>query len=96
MRSVFSSRQVMPMLSLPGSLFPDQHCGWRLGFLINPEPGPAGRAAGSQAWAGIANSYYWFDPANDVATVLMMQFLPFGDEAALETLWAVERAVYSG
>jgi methyl acetate hydrolase len=87
---------VMPMLALPGELFPDQHCGWSLGFLINPEPGHSGRAAGSQAWAGIANSYYWFDPANDVATVLMMQFLPFGDEAALETLWAVERAVYSG
>jgi methyl acetate hydrolase len=87
---------VMPMLALPGELFPDQHCGWGLGFLINPDVGHAGRAAGSQAWAGIANSYYWFDPANDVATVLMMQFLPFGDEAALETLWAVERAVYSG
>jgi methyl acetate hydrolase len=82
------------MLALPGDSFPDQHTGWGLGFLINPETGPNGRAAGSLSWAGIANTYYWIDPTNDVAGLVMMQFLPFGDPAALNLYNAVERVVY--
>jgi methyl acetate hydrolase len=82
------------MLALPGDNFPDQHTGWGLGFLINPETGPNGRAAGSLSWAGLANTYYWIDPANDVAGLLMMQFLPFGDPSALQVYGAFERAVY--
>jgi methyl acetate hydrolase len=82
------------MLALPGDSFPDQHTGWGLGFLINPETGPNGRAAGSLSWAGIANTYYWVDPKNDVVGLVMMQFLPFGDPAALALYGAVERSVY--
>ena len=82
------------MLALPGDSMPDQHTGWGLGFLINPETGPNGRAAGSLAWAGLANTYYWIDPTNDVAGLVMMQFLPFADPAALNLYGAVERSVY--
>lgn len=85
---------IMPRFSLPFDLFPDMHTGWGLGFLLNPDVGPNGRGAGSLAWAGVANTYYWADAANDVAAVVMMQFLPFGDRAALDLLGAVERAVY--
>jgi methyl acetate hydrolase len=35
---------------------------WGLSFLINPQPLLTGRAAGSLAWAGMANSYFWIDP----------------------------------
>lgn len=87
---------VMPMFSHPYDGFPDMHTGWGLGFLINPEQGPNGRAPGSLAWAGIANSFYWIDPASDIAGVLMMQFLPFGDPDALALYAAFERAVYTG
>jgi methyl acetate hydrolase len=87
---------VMPMFSHPYDGFPGMHTGWGLGFLINPETGPNGRAAGSLAWAGIANSYYWIDPASDITGVLMMQFLPFGDPDALALYAAFERAVYEG
>lgn len=85
--------------NLPGmtgniDLFPAMDCGWGLGFLINPEPGPDGRAAGSLAWSGIANSYYWIDPTNDIAAVIMMQHLPFGEQPALDVVRAFERAVY--
>jgi methyl acetate hydrolase len=86
---------IMPLLAHPNNMFPDMHTGWGLGFLINPEPVPNGRAAGSLAWAGIANSYYWIDPASDVTAVIMMQFLPFADPAAWEVLEAFERAVYA-
>lgn len=85
---------IVPALAHPFDTFPEMHTGWGLGFLINPETGPNGRAAGSLAWAGIANSYYWIDPASDVTAVVMMQFLPFGDPGALAVLAAVERAAY--
>lgn len=82
------------MFALPNDPFPNQHSGWGLGFLINPETGPNGRAAGSLAWAGIANTYYWIDQTNDVAGLIMMQHLPFSDPAALSLYGAFERAVY--
>ena len=84
----------LPGFSSDFDLFPTMDCGFGLGFLINPQQGPDGRAAGSLAWAGIANSYYWIDPARDVTAVLMMQHMPFGEPAALEVLRAFERAVY--
>ena len=67
---------------------------WGLGFLINPAPGPAGRSAGSLAWAGLGNCYYWADPATGVAGVFLAQHFPFADPAALEAFGAFERAVY--
>lgn len=85
----------MPAFALANDPFPDQQSGWGLGFLINPEKGPNGRAAGSLAWAGIANTYYWMDPASDVAGVIMMQHVPFADPAASEVYAAFERAVYA-
>ena len=85
----------MPELAQPYDTFPDQHTGWGLGFLINPEPGPNGRAPGSLAWAGIFNSYYWIDPASGVGGVLMSQLQPFGDPGALTLFGALERMAYA-
>ncbi len=67
---------------------------WGLGFLINPEPGPAGRSAGSLAWAGLGNCYYWADSATGAAGVFLAQQFPFADPAALAAFAAFERAVY--
>ncbi len=74
--------------------FPGMAKQWGLGFVINPAPGPSGRSAGSLAWAGLANCYYWADPATGVAGVLCSQVLPFADERVLATFAAFERAVY--
>lgn len=84
----------MPHLAQPYDTFPDQHTGWGLGFLINPEKGPNGRNPGSLAWAGIFNSYYWIDPAAGVGGVMMSQLSPFGDEGALACFAALERMAY--
>jgi methyl acetate hydrolase len=67
---------------------------WGLSFLINPEPMPSGRSAGSLAWAGLANSYYWIDPVKNVAGVYATQILPFFDADAVGVFEAAERAVY--
>lgn len=84
----------MPALSHPVDFFPGMHTGWGLGFMINPETGPNGRAAGSLAWAGIANTYFWIDPATGIAAILLLQLLPFADPGALAVLAAFERAIY--
>jgi len=67
---------------------------WGLSFLINPEPMPTGRSAGSLAWAGLANSYFWIDPARQVAGVYATQVLPFFDPQAVHAFEAFEAAVY--
>jgi CubicO group peptidase (beta-lactamase class C family) len=72
---------VMPHMTLPFDLFPDMKTGWGLGFLINPEPIPGRRAAGSLAWAGLGNTHYWVDPASDRAGLILAQTFPFGDAA---------------
>ncbi|TFU03312.1 class A beta-lactamase-related serine hydrolase [Polymorphobacter arshaanensis] len=68
---------------------------WGLSWQINPAPGADGRSAGSLAWAGLANCYYWADPATNVAGVLLMQMLPFADAQAMALFGAFERAVYA-
>ncbi|MDE2435976.1 MAG: beta-lactamase family protein [Sphingomonadales bacterium] len=85
----------MPEFAPPYDAIPDQHTGWGLGFLINPQAGPNGRSPGSQHWAGIFNSYYWFDPAKGVGGVFMSQLAPFGDSGALAAFGALERMAYA-
>ena len=57
---------------------------------------PGARRAGSLAWAGLANCYYWADPRSGVAGLLFAQHLPFADPKVLGVFEAVERAVYAG
>ena len=85
---------VMPPLSNDAEFFPGMVKGWGYGFVINSQPGHAGRAANSLAWAGLANCYYWIDPASRVAGVLMTQVLPFADPAVLRLLDAFESGIY--
>jgi CubicO group peptidase (beta-lactamase class C family) len=75
-------------------LYPDMVKKWGLSFLINTAKTPEGRSPGSLAWAGLANTYYWIDPARDVAGVILMQLLPFADRKCLEAFAGFERGVY--
>ncbi len=85
----------MPDIAAPFDPFPDQHSGWGLGFLINPERGPAGRPGASLSWAGIFNTYYWIDRAGGVGGVFMGQLAPFGDAAALAAYAELEKLAYA-
>jgi len=85
---------MMANLSNPVDLFPGMSKKWGLSFLINTKPGPAGRSAGSLAWAGLNNTYYWLDPVKKIAGVFMTQTLPFADNTVLAALDAFESAVY--
>jgi methyl acetate hydrolase len=83
-------------LSNDVDLYPDMDKKWGLSFLINSAKTPEGRSAGSLAWAGLANTYYWIDPTRDVTGVILMQLLPFGDSKCLEAFAGFERGIYAG
>ena len=65
-----------------------------MGFLINTTPYAGGRAAGSLAWAGLYNTFYWIDVKRGLCGVILMQFLPFVDQEAVGLLNDFEQAVY--
>ena len=67
--------------------------GWGLSFLINPEPTPEGRSAGSLSWAGLPNTYYWVDHRHGTTGVFATQVLPFYDAPARGAFRAFEAAV---
>jgi CubicO group peptidase (beta-lactamase class C family) len=83
-----------PHLSAPVDLMPGITKKWGLSFLINSEALPGARGAGSLAWAGLNNTYFWLDPKAKVAGVFMTQILPFADPIVLDAFERFERAVY--
>jgi methyl acetate hydrolase len=75
-------------------LYPDMDKKWGLSFLINTARTAEGRSAGSLAWAGLANTYFWIDPARDISGVILMQVLPFVDRECMKAFAGFERAIY--
>ena len=84
-----------PHLSNDVDLFPGMATGWGLATMITPDRGPNGRSPGSLAWAGLANTYYWADPAAGKGGLILTQLLPFADPVALDLLGALERGAYA-
>ena len=84
-----------PEISSDVDFHPGAKDGYTFGFLINATPYQGGRSAGSLAWAGVFNTFYWIDPKRSLCGVLMMQFLPFADKDAVAVLSEFERAVYA-
>ena len=83
-----------PTMSNDADFFPGMTKKWGLSWLINTEDVPDRRSAGSLAWAGLFNTYYWLDPKKHVAGVLLTQILPFADPTVLRLLDDFETAVY--
>jgi CubicO group peptidase (beta-lactamase class C family) len=84
-----------PPYSNEAELLPGMVKKWGLGFMISTERVPGGRDAGSLAWAGLGNTYFWIDPARGIAGVILMQLIPFADPHALALLDGFEKAVYA-
>jgi CubicO group peptidase (beta-lactamase class C family) len=87
-------KTAMPPLSNDAEFFPGMSKTWGLSFMINDEPAPTGRPAGSLAWAGLANSYYWIDPKNGIGGVYATQILPFADKKSVPLFFEFEKTVY--
>lgn len=67
---------------------------WGLAGYVSGADAPTGRGAGSWAWGGIHNTYFWVDPAARVAGAIFTQILPFADGPVLHAFEQLERAVY--
>jgi methyl acetate hydrolase len=83
-----------PSRSLDAEFFPGLEKSWGLSFMINEETAPTGRPAGSLAWAGIQNTFFWIDPSTELGGVYLTQILPFVDEKALAGFYDFEEAIY--
>lgn len=64
------------------------------GVMIETHARQSGRAAGSYAWAGIFNTFFWVDPAAGIAAVVCMQLSPFCTPASLAVCDAFEAELY--
>ena len=93
--SVGTLKTVKPELSHDANFFPDMVQKWGLSFLINTAPSPHGRSAGSLAWAGLGNTYFWLDPGRRVGGIILTQILPFADPQVLGLFAQLERGVYA-
>lgn len=85
---------VIPRLSNDAEFFPGMPKSWALTFMINDKDAPTGRPAGSLAWAGLANLYYWIDRKNGVGGFWGTQVLPFADPTSVGAYLDFETAVY--
>jgi CubicO group peptidase (beta-lactamase class C family) len=87
-------KSAIPGLSNDVELFPGMSKKWGLSFLLNGAQAPTGRTAGSLAWAGLANTYFWIDRTKRVCGVFLSQLLPFYDHTAIDLLVKFETEVY--
>jgi methyl acetate hydrolase len=67
---------------------------WGLGFQLARAKRPNMRSPGSGTWAGIFNTHFFIDPSRDIGVVVMMQTLPFYDEASMKVYSGAEEIVY--
>jgi methyl acetate hydrolase len=93
--NVVTLKTVHPESSNDANLFPGMPQKWGLSFDINTDPGPAGRSAGSIAWAGLFNTYFWLDPTKRVTGTIMTQLLPFADAQVLKLFAQFENGLYA-
>ncbi len=68
---------------------------WGLGFHLFEADMPGAVRKGTGDWAGIFNTYYWIDRSAGIGGVLMTQVLPFFDAQIVQTMFALQTAVYS-
>ncbi|GEP59149.1 serine hydrolase domain-containing protein [Reyranella soli] len=87
-------KTAQPDLTNDAEFFPGMVKKWGLAYMINTQDVPGKRSAGSLAWAGLANTYYWLDPKKKVAGVILTQILPFADTKTLQVFGDFEGAVY--
>jgi len=87
-------RTVMPLISNDFEFFPGTEKHFGFGFQINAQPAPTGLPAGSLMWLGLANTYFWIDPIQQIGGIFLTQVLPLADAKALHLFLDFQRFVY--
>jgi len=83
-----------PSITADAEFFPGRKKSHSMGFQRIDEDVPGMRSAGSQFWAGVCNTHFWFDPKKDVIGIIMTQTLPFVEPRFMAMYEAFERGVY--
>ena len=83
-----------PSLTNFAEFFPGMSKSWALTFMINDEDAPTGRPAGSLAWAGLANLFFWIDRRNGVGGFWATQIFPFADPTSVIGYLDFETSIY--
>ena len=68
---------------------------WGYGLMLNETDIAGRRSAGSGAWSGLYNTFFFIDRARDIAGVSMTQMLPVYNQAALDVFDTFEQSVFS-
>jgi len=92
---VVELKTVNPAVTADAEFFPGYKKTHGLGFMRLEEDVPEMRSAASHCWAGVLNTHFWFDPARDVAGLIMTQSLPFVEPRFVQVYERFERAVYA-
>jgi len=92
--TVHMLKTAVPPVTNDAEFFPGMRKNWGLSFMINTDVAPTGRSRGSLAWAGLANTYFWIDPAKGIGGVYLTQLFPFADHKATPLFLAFEKAIY--
>ncbi|HTT12425.1 MAG TPA: serine hydrolase domain-containing protein [Burkholderiaceae bacterium] len=87
-------KTAIPGLSNDAEFFPGVEKHYTFGFQINAERAPTGQSANSLMWAGLANSFFWIDPTQNLGGVYLTQVLPFVDVKSAPLFLEFQRAVY--
>ena len=85
----------VPMLSEDVDFFPTSAKSWSPGFMVIHEDIKSGRPKNSSGWAGLFNSFFWIDPKNEIAALILMQMLPFSEDGCFTTLQEFEASIYN-
>lgn len=84
----------IPFLSNTGTMLPGVKKTWSCGLMLNLDDHANGRNAGSGAWAGLGNLYYFLDQKAGKLAFIMCATLPFLDKEVLHLFDELERALY--
>jgi CubicO group peptidase (beta-lactamase class C family) len=69
-----ASNHLNPEVKIEGTLMPPGH-GFGLGFAVRTQAGiaPFAGSVGQFFWSGMAGTFFWIDPKEDLFAVFMMQ-----------------------
>jgi CubicO group peptidase (beta-lactamase class C family) len=90
---------VLPNLARPFPVAPAagrNKFGFGFEITASNKENPNLRSPGSYTWAGIYNTHFWVDPRREIAAVLMIQVLPFYDDAVMKLYQDFEEAIGQG
>lgn len=85
---------IVAALAHDNEFFPGLPKGWSLLAMVNLAGAPTGRRAGANAWAGLANSYFWIDRRAGIGGFWTAQLLPFADPLSLQAYLDFESTAY--